>query len=527
MMEFKTFMKGEILRKLRKCDPTELLLWISACQLPPVNRERAAIIEYALGSLVSQNFEKKSRRKVSRDFIARIFWEAYVDFENCSRFSEATKLQTFFPLGFLGIRGEAFPWQFAHAALDRYGNHNEWMMKNLGFTIFDAVYFSKEIMKYSIRRALKFSFPSFPPFTKEEYYNPKYIMIPPKDTLDFWKASIIFSKNELESLFPKDKHEKLKNYLKRMSVCLGDKQTQIKDPLDFNILTARPFVKVDQDFILVIPRLLWYALSTTFHFDFLSDATYRGKYIDEKGKIAERRMVTCFSKIFASDNLFPRVRYDEHKGSPDVDLIVREEDTLLFVECTAKWITRKAKKGDPISIMNDLRSSVEKCANQLFRALQSYQKGKFKETLGSHDTEKLLPIIVVDDYIPGLDFIIRLCDFLQKSRPYIINIYDLDIITDLISKEDFIDFASKRIELSKVGRIFAADEIDYFVLYRMHGFEKYTRLLEKSQSELHYIGHLENIYPTYYVEHFMKFIDDPALSNLIKLQNLDWQIGWS
>lgn len=525
-MELVFLMKGEVLRKLRKCDPKELLLWVSASQLPPVNRERAAIIEYALGVLVSLGFEKTPKRRVSRELIRRVFLEAYTDFENFRESPKASKLQAFFPLGFLGIRGEAFPWQFAQAALDRYGCHNEWMIKHLGFTIFDAVYFSKEIMKYSLKRALRFSYPSFPPFTKEEYYDPKYVLIPPKDTLNFWKASIIFSKKELESLFLKEKHEKLNNYLKRMSVCLGDKQSQMKSPLDFNILTARPFVKVGQDFILLIPRLLWYALSTTFHFDFLSDVTYRGKYIDEKGKIAEKRMIMCFSKIFAPNNLFPRVRYNKHKGSPDVDLVIREGSTLMFVECTAKWITRNAKKGDPASIMNDLRASVEKCTNQISRALQSYREGKL-EIPDLYNVKRLLPVIVVDDYIPGLDLILKFCDFLRKIRPYIINIYDLDIITDLINKKDFIDFVAQRIELSKAGRIFAADEIDYFVLYRMHGFEKYARLLEERRSELHYIGHLENIYPNYYKEHFMKFIDDPVLTNLIEFQNLDWEIGWS
>ena len=114
-------MRSELLRKIRKCDPRELLCWVSACQLPRVNRERAAIIEYALGVLVSLDYKRTAKkRKISREFIKKILFEACKDFKNYHGPS-GSKLQVFFPLGFLGIRGEAFPWQFAQAALDRYG----------------------------------------------------------------------------------------------------------------------------------------------------------------------------------------------------------------------------------------------------------------------------------------------------------------------------------------------------------------------------------------------------------------------
>ena len=515
-------MRSEILRKMRKCDPKELLFWVSVCQLPPVNRERAAIIEYALGVLVSLDYRRApSKRKISRGFVKRIFSEAYKDFENCLPSPPGSELQAFFPLGFLGIRAEAFPWQFAQAALDRYGPHKEWMLKQLGFTIIDAVDFSKGLMKYSIRRSLEFGPPSFPPFVREQYYNPEYVMVPKKAVLNFWKEYVFFSKNKIESLFPENKLKELNRFLERMSVSLDEIRPMIKGPLDFNIFHAKPFVRIGEDFILPLPRLLWYAISTTFHYDLLHDRAYRGKYIDEKGKVAEKRMQTYFSKIFPGDKLFPRVKYNKRKGWPDIDLIIEDKDAALFVECTAKWITRKAKKGDLTSIINDLRYSVEKCSKQLARAFQAHREGKMAEI----KTDKLLPVIVVDDYIPGLDLILKFHNFSPDPLPYIINIFDLDIITDLTSKENFIDFVSKRIELSKRKRIFASDEIDYFVLYRLHGFDEYIRSLERTDSELHYIGHLENLDPMYYKDHFIQFIDDPVLSNWLEL--IDMRTGWS
>ena len=517
-------MKSEVVRKARKCDPKELICWVSACQLPEVNSERAAIIEYALGVLTSLNYKIGTRKhKTSRKLVERLLHEAYVDIEKCIDSLSGSGLQIFFSLGFLTTRGEAFPWQFAQAALDRYGPHSEWMLEKLGFTIFDAIEISKAIMKRQIRKSLESIPPSFPPFTEQQYYNPRYVFVPSRSAAIFWESSNVFSEDELKSLVPRAKHKELRRYLKRMSVKLGGIQSQIKSPAEHNVLTGRPLVRMNDDFLIVLPRLLWQALSTTFHYDLIRDDSYRGRYIDSKGKIAEKRVKNCFEKIFRRNRVFSRVKYHQRQGWPDIDLVICDEDTTLLVECTAKWITQESKKGDLLAITTDLKTSIEKCGRQLDRAYLACSKGE----IPGANTKRILPIIVVDDPILGLERILRFCDVLGEQRPYIINIYELDIITDLMNKEDFIEFVSKRIDLSRKKLIFALDEIDYFVLYKLHGFEEYVSIFEKTGSELHYIGHLENVSPTYYGEKLRVFLDDLALINLIGPEALDLATGWS
>ena len=509
-------LRNEIIRKLRKCDKKDLLTWVSLCQIPHVNTEKVALIEYTIGVLLSIDYEKKPKRKISPKFIKRIFSEASMDFENFVESSNQSELQKIFPLGFLGIRGDAFPWQFAQAANDRYGPHKKWMYQHLGFTISDAICFSKKITAFFMRKSLEFELPEFPHYTENKYYDQKQVMIPRKEAFLLWKQNISISIDELKSLFPKRKHKRLDNFLQRMSVDLENVRPIIKGPLDFNILYAKPFVKIQKDLFIPIPRLIWNSIATTFHYDFLQDNDYKGKYIDQKGKVAEKRMQLCFGKIFPKNQLFPRVRYGRDKGYPDVDLIINGADTAIFVECSAKWITKKAKGGDSLSIITDLKSSVEKCSNQLNRALGAHQKRK----ISGIKANQILPIIVLDDFIPGIDYILKVYEFSPEPYPYIINIFDLDMITDLTNKQEFIDFITKRIELSKQKRIFAADEIGYFVLYKLHGFEKYVNL-GKRDSMLLYIGHLENIAPTYYKDHMSQFIDDPLVSQALKRMDLE------
>ena len=110
-------MRRSLLRKLSKYDPVDLLCWASAGQLFQANREKVAKVEYALGVVLSLDYEKRTKNKrISRDIIRRLFYGVSSDFQNSLRNLYTSELQTFFPMGYLSIRGEGFPWQMAQAS---------------------------------------------------------------------------------------------------------------------------------------------------------------------------------------------------------------------------------------------------------------------------------------------------------------------------------------------------------------------------------------------------------------------------
>ena len=115
---------------------------------------------------------------------------------------------------------------------------------------------------------------------------------------------------------------------------------------------------------------------------------------------------------------------------------------------------------------------MEKCFKQLVRAQSAICDGQIK----TKTTRKIIPIIIVDDPIPNLDSILYYSNFLGEQRPYIISTYELDIIAYFTDKKDFINFVSQRIEVSKKGVMFCSDELDYFVFYKLRGFENYIDL---------------------------------------------------
>lgn len=515
------------LKKLKKCDPRELICWVSSCQAPAPNQERVAMIEYALAVLLSLNYRKsQEKRKASRELVKRIVANAIKDFDEVRSGRLDTrnlKLPGAFGLGFLTIRGEAFLWQFAEASLERYGKHSEWMLSNLGFTILDAIHFSKEITKTLTKRLIERIAPPLPSFSKEQYYDPRYVFVPSQEFKDYWKTEITISEKELVSLIARDEHERFRAYLQRMSISINEPQPEIETPTDFNILYGKPFVKIDSDYLLPLPSIIWRTLSTTFHYDFLHDKTYVEKYIDEKGKAAERRVYKCFKKLFPEEELFPRVKYSKRLGWPDIDLLVNTDNLAFLIECTSKWVTIRAKSGNLDAIVKDLESSIVKCYNQLGRALKACQR----QEIAIVKDKRLLPVIVVDDHIPHLDFILQFFDFLKRNRPYIINIYDLEIITDISERNEFIEFVSKRAELSERKRIFAADEVDYFVHYKKYGLRNFADFLEKRDSKMIYIAHMEELYPNYYKEHVMKFFNDESFAQRLLVSNINWGIGWS
>ena len=441
------------LRKIRKYDLDELLFWVSACQILRVNKERRALIEYMLAVLIAQyKYQAEQNKKVSAKIVKRLYLEAYKDFwESKDLVENGSRLQTFFPGSFLFIRGEAFAWQYAQAAQDRYAPHSKWMTRELGFDISDAISISKAIMRSMIKKGLTSNAPHVPQFTREEYYNPKDLKIPARNIVEYWKSKITFSQETLHSLVPEILSAKIDNYLSRLTVDPDKIDYEINDPLEFNILSSRPIVRMQKKIEMLVPSMLWRALSKTFHYDFLHDKAYLGRYIRRKGEAAERRLTGCFAKIFPNEKLFPRVRYSRRAGWPDVDLVAASGQTVLFIECTAKWITQASKRGNLVAIIDDLKKSIVKCFNQLDRAISAYRKGNLVKNIPQACIA--VPIIVVDDYIAELDFLLQFCDFIPKNLPYFINIYDLDIITDLVRQEDFIDFVRKSIELSGRNRM--------------------------------------------------------------------------
>ena len=268
---------------------------------------------------------------------------------------------------------------------------------------------------------------------------------------------------------------------------------------------------------------MWQSLSETFHFDLIRDSIYRGKYIDYKGKVAEQRVLECFSKIFSDSQLHQRIHYDRMRGYPDIDLLVNEKKTVLLIECSSKWITQESKQGDISSIKDHLKKSIVKCSEQLIRDFDACKNGKIK--FGKE--KKIIPIIVVDNFIPYVERILKNDEKINEIGAYIIDTYDLDIITDLADKKEFINFISKRIELSKKRVIFAVDEIDYFLFLQQDKYKLLPDKFKQNNSEMLYTGHLEIEYPTYYGEKFAEFINDPELIELLGPERVYLAQGWS
>lgn len=521
-------METALLKKLSKCDPLEIVYWIASCEYETSDKEAA--IEYAMNCILCLNYRNnKKKRKVTRQLIQRTLESALTDIDNIetSYRSAHSDLKTF-SSPFLIIRGEGYPWQLGEASLARYGKHDLWMLNNLGFTIQDAYSFSKEITKMTVRKKImqysEGKLPKFLPLNmKSQKLNRNYICAPPRQFVKYWKTGITFTKAELRKKISSEKHERFDGFLKRMSFRLGDFSMIVKNPNDFNILYRTPILNYNEKFIIPIPRLLWHSLSKTFHYDFLKDDKYIEKYIDEKGLAAERRMLKFLQRLFSNDCIFPRVKYLKRKGFPDIDLVINHNEYLLFFECTAKWITQAAKAGNSDAILENLRLSLLKCNNQLKRAINAYKNGELTEF---PKNQVVIPIIVIDDPIPMLELALKNWKILRNDKPYIIDIYELDTLSEISEKNEFVDFINKRRQLIGKDLLVAAGEIDYLLCFRKPEFKNVINQLEETNNSLIFIGHLEISYPTYYKDHFIKFLDDPRLAESLEKTPTDWS-NWS
>jgi hypothetical protein len=133
---------------------------------------------------------------------------------------------------------------------------------------------------------------------------------------------------------------------------------------------------------------------------------------------------------------------------------------------------------------------------------------------------------VTDDQIYHIEFALRYWNVLKENLPYIISIYDLDVISEISERNEFISFVLERLKIAGKDIVFAVDEIDYLLLYREFGFEEVAKKYAETKISTMYIGHLEQHYPDFYKNHFLTFLDDPMIANSVASGEIDTS-SWS
>lgn len=392
------------------------------------------------------------------------------------------------------VRGETYPYKFLEHARDVYGEHGNWFLKNLGFSIQDAISFLNNIHKEVSRRinddlktAREFaktfcsSLDDVDESTEVQVFCAKY----------FGEAEKRFDFSEEEILKISGSNPAIaRKILGRLSQEFGYKnqffpncfESGTKAPWDHNTIYERPFIKRGDRYFAMLVTFTHEALYRTFHYDLLADKKYKPTYDDKRGKWIERRVAKTLEGIFPKHAIFLNPLYPNEEELCDV-LVLHDRKVYIF-QCKAKQMAFDSKMGNSYEkIKEDIELGVKAAFNQGVKALDYLSKndapefisGIRKFTIDKRQVSNFFIVTITGGHFQS--FITRIADIAShvqfgdmKQAFWALSLADFEIVTSLFSRpSEFIHYTKNRLAIEKTDFALRADELELLGHYFSEG----------------------------------------------------------
>jgi hypothetical protein len=177
---------------------------------------------------------------------------------------------------------------------------------------------------------------------------------------------------------------------------------------------------------------------------------------------------------------------EEDSKEYECDLLVRQADTLLIVECKSKRLTVGSRSGDYDQTQEDIAKGVEKGTEQADRLLSGLKQNEVEfskniDELGidPDGVDQYIPIVVSGSSygrIATREYPRTLSQKYHTS--YVLNVYDLEILCEVLQSKNIVQYISLRIDINKKGYVKSMDEQDYLGMYITGDLERWLPILE-------------------------------------------------
>ncbi|WP_228398767.1 hypothetical protein [Limnobaculum xujianqingii] len=327
---------------------------------------------------------------------------------------------------------QAFDFQFATLALERYKEDAEWLQNNIGFDIEDAysIYLSiSKILNENIEN-----------LTLSKYFSDEKTSY-----LQFNEISV----DKLIRLSGQSK-EKVITFLTMFSTSSDRGNALFESIDDFNIINAKPIIHVNNTYYLFQLTVLAQSLYESPIFWMREDKIYRKLADEHRGNFTEEFTYKRLVSVFGEDNVY--VNIDIFKNAAEcvgeVDILVKFGSKYLVVQAKSKGMTISSRKGQAELVKDDFTKGFQNAYDQAIECSNALmgEDVYFKDANGNVVEFKdrptsCYPICITSENYPSLAFQCRLHLKYEKTdhlkAPYIMDVFFLDILTEFLSNPLF------------------------------------------------------------------------------------------
>ncbi|MFB6225166.1 MAG: hypothetical protein ABEI13_01795 [Candidatus Paceibacteria bacterium] len=300
------------------------------------------------------------------------------------------------------------------------------------------------------------------------------------------------SRRELKTLVSPYKERRFNTFLDRISQSIGDYSTP--SLFEYNEMDKHPLIEHKNKFLVPIPMFFGYALSKTFKYDLMeifSDGKYNFNrdHGNVRGEALEIWAASFFRRMFSDADVYRGIEFETDSES-DIDVLCCEDDKYAVVEVKSKALSENSWSGEWEDLVKDMvEKGVGEAADQADTDINMIRDGvslDMKNKIPS--SADLVPIVVMGatyDQLGTKEFDKLISNSIRT--PYVLSIYDLDVISQLLTGREFIEYAEERIRLTKRDQLESSDELDYLANYLGNSFNyqlsKIDMMKEISESD--------------------------------------------
>ncbi|QGA81405.1 hypothetical protein [Halomicrobium sp. LC1Hm] len=281
------------------------------------------------------------------------------------------------------------------------------------------------------------------------------------------------------------------SFLSRMSRNLYDYEREFVGIDDFNPVHKFPIVERESQYLIPHTLTLQRSILDTFFYDLISmdgygDASGESgeKFGDKWGDYIENWSYDSLSMLFPDSDVYlnPKYKTDGGNWEEATDILVLHRDYLLLFECKSKKLELESRSGSISTAKDDLKKGIGKGTKQASRFLDIIDSRDEVRLRTEDDRDddllirgediksEFINIVLGEQYDTVGTTMYRDILDLYKT-PYVVSVYDLQIMADLLEPMRFIGYVSQRINFGGGDKVRAMDEIDILGLFVNSGYE--------------------------------------------------------
>jgi hypothetical protein len=244
-------------------------------------------------------------------------------------------------------------------------------------------------------------------------------------------------------------------------------------------LKDRPIIQHDDRYLCPSLSLLDWAVDRLFSSTLVAK---KPEFAHTKHDFILAKGMEMLQKVLPSGIPYQELKYNDGK-SGELDGLILYDNYAFFVEVKGHTVSDKAKDGNLNKIKDHIDKIIDhshqqavRAANYFKSAVTTHYKNKKGQsvTLDSSPVEHIFYISLSLDPISNIANHIKADNSLKLftggAIPWVVNLYDLMVITDMLEGPSFlIHFLMRRNEFFKAKKMTMTDELDILIYYLQDG----------------------------------------------------------